>query len=109
MTEISKNLGLVRDEYYSAIAKHPHFVDVVSVWTAERISMRLKGMRMHLSLPYTTAIKDFEDILTCEMLEALEAFTQGDYQHAKQEFAQCAAVCMRAMDICDKEELNGHR
>lgn len=91
------------EEYRNAKKKHPHFVDTMSVWNAERIAWRLKGMREHLALPFTTAIKDFEDILMCEVLEALEAYLNGDYAHARQEFAQCAAVCVRAMEECEKK------
>lgn len=99
----STHLDMVRNEYHHAVEKHPGFVDVMTIWNAERIAWRLKGMREHLKLPDTTAVKDFEDILTCEMLEALEAYELGDYAHAMQEFAQCAAVCVRAMEKCEEK------
>lgn len=98
--DISDYLGMIRHEYFKAQDKHPEFVDVMSIWNAERLSWRLKGMRMQLSLPATTTLKDFEDILKCEMLEALEAYAQGNYKHAMEEFAQCGAFCARAMARC---------
>lgn len=95
-------IELILQELSYAKTKHPEFVKTMTVWNAERISWRLKGMREHLNLPDTTCEKDFEDILHCEVLEFLEAYTHGDYCHAIQELAQCAAVCVRAMEKCEE-------
>lgn len=100
--QVTKFLNMVREELSYAKTKHPEFVKTMTVWNAERTSWRLKGMREHLNLPDTTTVKDFEDILHCEVLEFLEAYTHGDYRHAIQELAQCVAVCIRAMEKCEK-------
>lgn len=40
----------------------------------------------------------FEATINEEILEAIEAQLQGDYQHAYLELAQCGAVIVRAME-----------
>ena len=39
----------------------------------------------------------FEATINEEVLEALEAYLQGDIEHAKQELRQCGAVIVRAL------------
>jgi hypothetical protein len=46
----------------------------------------------------------FTNVLNCEVAEAIQAFAQGDLAHARQELAQCAAVCIRGMEWLEAEE-----
>lgn len=97
-----QKLLMVKLELDQAKRKHPHFVDEVT-------SSRLDDMKKDLSvwrdlLAMTKARKKVcvFVVLRCELAEALEAYLKGDYEHARQEFAQCAAVCVRAMEECEK-------
>lgn len=43
------------------------------------------------------------DLFNEEFYEALNAYQQGDKEHALQELAQCGAVILRIMEKIDKE------
>jgi hypothetical protein len=45
----------------------------------------------------------FADVLQCELDEAFQAYAHGDLAHARQELAQCAAVCIRGMEYIEHE------
>lgn len=50
----------------------------------------------------------FEATINEEILEALEAQLQGDYQHAYEELAQCGAVIIRAMEWIKQHKVGKH-
>lgn len=41
-------------------------------------------------------------------LEAYQAYAHGDLAHARQELAQCAAVCIRGMEYIEAEIAGQH-
>jgi phage repressor protein C with HTH and peptisase S24 domain len=97
-----KHLEMVKHELANAKKKHPHFVNKVTVLRREKVSSWLEQLRTLLECMTQLKQRDVESILECELYEALDAYTEGDYEHAMQEFAQCAAVCIRAMEECKK-------
>ena len=98
----NKHLEMVQQELANAKKKHPHFVHKVTVLRHENVSSWLEQLRTLLECMTQLKQRDVESILECELYEALDAYTTGDYEHAMQEFAQCAAVCIRAMEECKK-------
>ena len=95
--------GMIEREYSNAVTKHPKFCDLLvnnlSNWN------RLEHMQkvVNSEPPYYG-----ENILLEEVAEAFNAYSQGDMEHALQEFAQCGAVVMRCMfyvmEKMDKKE-----
>ena len=80
-------------ELKAAENKHPkfcdHFIDESRVSWADA-EMRIKARN---SQPPEYA----DCVLMEEMAEAFNAYSQGDLEHALQEFAQCGAVVIRCM------------
>ncbi len=97
------NIELVEAELANAKRKHPHFIDHFTNVTAEEASSCLDGLRAFLRTRATFGEVAFQSVLTCEVLEAIEAYTHGDLAHARQELAQCAAVCIRGMEFVEAE------
>lgn len=97
----NKHLEMVQQELTNAKKKHPHFVDEVIFLGHDSTSCWLDQFRIILDNRSMMKVRDVESILICELYEALAAYTECDYEHAMQEFAQCAAVCIRAMEECE--------
>ena len=92
------------DEHKAACSKHPKFCDGVIPpgfdFSVEE--MRWKMWNDEATTHYAC------DLLNEEFYEALNAYQQGDKEHALQEFAQCGAVILRIMETIEKEmESNG--
>lgn len=102
------NLSLVLDELDNAKRKHPKFVDHFTFTTYKTFEPELRGRRSKLEVSKLQGNVMFHDILECEMFEALDAYVHGDLAHARQELAQCAAVCIRAMEYIEKEMEKEH-
>lgn len=97
------NLEMVAAELEAAKKKHPKFVDYFTFTNFTTFEPELQGRRSKLEVSKLQGNVMFHDILECEMFEALDAYANGDLAHAKQELAQCAAVCIRAMEYVDDE------
>lgn len=98
----SKHLDMVRTELSNAKKKHPHFVDAINFLCPSLVITGLELKRNALVAEEKRKHVDVLCVLLCEFYEALEAVVNGDYEHARQELAQCAAVCIRAMEECEK-------
>lgn len=97
------NLEMVEAELASAKSKHPYFVDWFSSLDkciAESFTIRL---RHDLENREKHNAVSFESVLRCEIGEAVEAYAKGELEHARQELAQCAAVCIRGMEYIEAE------
>lgn len=104
------NLSLVLDELENAKRKHPHFVDhfFLSEPLFGLVGFVLDDARRLLKARADAGIVNFEAVLRCEVWEAIEAYEKGDFAHARQELAQCAAVCIRGMEYVEKEMAGQH-
>lgn len=99
--EIDKrHIESIAREYWEAKEKHPKFCDFVvnpnTDWSWLEISQ--KHANDVSAPPYYG-----ENIFLEEFAEAMNAFQQGDKEHALQEFAQCGAVILRIMETIEKE------
>lgn len=99
------NLSLVLDELEKAKRKHPHFVDqfVSSEASAEWFDMEANASRKVLRDAESAGVCQFLHVLSCEWWGAYQAYAHGDLAHARQELAQCAAVCIRGMEYIEDE------
>lgn len=99
---------MIEEEYDKAVAKHPKFCDcfdsmVGSIGDVKIIKNNLEFIRSHNdSLADANKIGAM-NILQEELLEAMEAFAEGDLSHCLQELAQCGAVIIRMMDLVNDE------
>lgn len=101
---INKFMGMVLDELQKAEGKHPKFCDEVIPpgFDFSEDEKRWKKWNDEATTFYAC------DLLNEEFYEALNAYQQGDKEHALQEFAQCGVVIMRIMETIEKEtESNG--
>ena len=89
----------VADALEHAKAEHPKFAQRLFLFgRLEDCSDYLHSFRRELEHEKRTNSTCAKTILTCEALEAEEAFMQGDYKHTLEELAQCGAVIVRMME-----------
>lgn len=97
------NLELVAAELAAAKQKHPFFasalIDPTQPIAWAESERQIKQRNSHG--PVTA-----DNIILEEIAEAFAAAEAGDLAHARQELAQCAAVCIRAMEEVEKEMEN---
>ena len=115
------NLEMVAAELEAAKKKHPKFVDCLVRAYDDNYNIHVKGRRGNkahireardnlqgfrddLKWWQDNKLVDVADILSCEICEAEEAYLTNDFAHARQEFAQCAAVCIRAMEYIQQQQ-----
>ena len=100
---INKFMGMVFNELEKAESKHPKFCDFVvnpkTDWSWLEISQ--KHANDVSAPPYYG-----ENIFLEEFAEAMNAYQQGDKEHALQELAQCGAVILRIMETIENEKTN---
>lgn len=97
-----EQLDMILHEYEKACAKHPNFCDILTVGNLSEIGKALDFVRLENKGPMSNG----NSILSEEILEALEAYKLGEYEHTIQELAQCGAVILRMMDFVIEEKLN---
>lgn len=103
------NISLVLDELENARQKHPLFVHQFQRTDSfADMDQQLRRMRELLAIAVLKEVSDFEDVLICELYEAKSAYAHGDLAHARQELAQCAAVCIRGMEYIEAEIAEQH-
>ena len=98
--EIDKmHIKAIAHEYWAAKEKHPKFCDEVIPpgFDFDGEEKRWKKWNDEAEKHYAT------DIFNEEFFEALNAYQQGDKEHALQELAQCGAVILRIMETITKE------
>lgn len=94
---VDKSVEMALDELRLAFEKHPKFCDKFTQYTLihARYDERV-AKRKNAEAPY------FADrLLEEEICEARTAWLEGDKKHCKQELAQCIAVLLRMMELCD--------
>lgn len=97
------HFGQVLHELAAAKEKHPHFVDRMTYLSDVGADTHLEFMRNHLKLEIEVNDCDMHAVLLCEFYEAMQTYAHGDLAHARQELAQCAAVCIRGMEYIQNE------
>lgn len=94
------NLELVAAELAAAKKKHPHFCDRL---LAPNPPFAWRVSESAIKAHNAQAAPSADCIVMEELSEAFAAVEAGDLAHARQELAQCAAVCIRAMEYIEKE------
>ena len=95
----SPHLAAIADALEHAKAEHPKFAQRLFLFgRLEDCSDYLYSFRRELEHEKRTNSTCAKTILTCESLEAEEAFMQGDYKHTLEKLAQCGAVIVRMME-----------
>jgi len=97
------NLELVAAELEAAKKKHPKFVDRFTHWNKMETRDTLQRCRESLREHKVENSVEPMHVLQCELAETYDAYARGKFAHAVQELAQCAAVCIRAMEYIEKE------
>ena len=95
----SPHLDAIADALEHAKRKHPKFAD--KLFPFKRLvdcQEYLATWRRQLEIEASENRTSAKTVLTCEALEAEEAFMQGDYKHTLEELAQCGAVIVRMME-----------
>jgi hypothetical protein len=87
------------DEHKAACRKHPKFCDelIPPGFDFDEEEKRWKKWNDEAEKHYAA------DLFNEEFYEALNAYQQGDKEHALQELAQCGAVILRMMEVVDAE------
>ena len=97
-----EQLDMILHEYEKACVKHPKFCDVLTTGQLSKIGEALDNARLCNKGPLANG----NMVLQEEILEALEAYKLGEYEHTIQELAQCGAVILRMMDFVIEEKLD---
>lgn len=98
-----ENFALIKKELCNVKAKHPHFIDMFTASNATDSDIRLENRRAILHNRISLGATSFIAVLSCEIEEAINAYAHGELEHARQELAQCAAVCVRGMEYIQAE------
>ena len=94
-------LRCIGKHYVKATQKHPYFCDRLLNYDGDadyhltRIQNALQRTRSALASKEISG----EDVLTCEILEAIEAFYKGDTENAVDECYDAIAVLLRIIDV----------
>lgn len=90
-------------EYQNAIQKHPFFANKITQFTAAEWEAKEAIYKERNDQKEKDGISDWsaDEILCEEVAEALHAAAAGEIEHAKQEFYQVAAVCLRSIDLLE--------
>lgn len=98
------NIAMVLAELDAAKRKHRRFVHVLfGARSRATEEYELTWKRDLLRRRFNAQKSGLEDVLLCEVQEARLAYSEGDLPHARQELAQCAAVCIRAMEMIEEQ------
>jgi hypothetical protein len=101
-------VSAIERHYNHAKEKHPYFCDhkVPSTFIKEQIPESLSFYREYLEKQTKTNNIHWDAVLTCEMLEIMEAICDNDDAHAVEECYDAIAVLMRVIDVLEgRQEL----
>lgn len=96
------HIDAIAYEYLAAKEKHPKFCDEIipPEFDFDEEEKRWKKWNDEATTHYAC------DLFNEEFYEALNAYEQGNKEHALQELAQCGAVILRMMETIEKENTN---
>ena len=95
----SVHIAMIKMEHKNACKKHPKFCD--EFIDESRVSWAESEMRIKAKNSQPPEYADC--VLMEEVAEAFAAYSQGNLEHALQEFAQVGAVSIRCMDYIMKK------
>jgi hypothetical protein len=101
---MNKHIEAIEKALEHAKAKHPHFCDeMCNSHTLGQSRETLKFQREMLKRQVEGGYASAVTILVCELAEAIEAFSRGDYAHCLEELAQVGAVNIRMMEAVEEK------
>lgn len=98
-----RHLVEVNKEYKNAKTKHPFFANKITHFPADEWAFKETIYKERNDQKEKDGISDWfaDEILAEEVAEAFHAAAKGETEHAKQEFYQIAAVCLRCIDLLE--------
>lgn len=97
-------LDMIRNEHRLAVEKHPFFTNRALLTLDEKQAKELLVKELYiLDRRIESGDVSGTRVLKCELAEAQAAYSDGDYDHALVELAQCAAVIVRMMEAVKAE------
>ena len=97
----------IRTHYAHAIEKHPYFCDKITHLSGSSADAHLDLQRESLSIEEHIGDVEAVDIIQCELLEAVQAYTHKDAAHAVEELYDCVAVLLRTIDVLEGRQKLG--
>ena len=94
---VGDNVEMMLDELREAYQKHPNFCDDFTQQTLIRTMHEERVAKRKNEGPFFADL-----VLLEEVAEARTAWLEGDKKHCKRELAQCGAVVLRMMALCDE-------
>lgn len=97
-------LDMIRNEHRLAVEKHPFFAhEIIDDSDRTNAEYNLSNFRNCLRRDTENGKISSMAVLVCEVFEFVQAYSDGDLDHALVELAQCGAVIMRMMEMVEKE------
>lgn len=93
--------------YDHAREKHPYFCDLITSLSPVEADTHLGIYRSLLEAEIKASKVEARTVLNCEICEALQAYTYGDFSQAIEELYDCAAVLLRTIDVMEGRQKLG--
>ena len=118
-TEETCHISNILKHYAHAREKHPYFCDKIAPVDLDKedkegladyresVKRRLSDMRSDIEVLIKKGDLNWNDLALCELWEVDEAIANGDTAHAVEEFCDCIAVCLRAIDVLEGRQKLG--
>jgi hypothetical protein len=97
----------IKEHYNHAKQKHPYFCDKLSYSDKDSIDSFLCTSRTILKNAIKCGCVSFNDVLICEMNEALKEIIDGNNERAIEELLDMIAVCLRGIDVLEGRQSLG--
>ncbi len=105
---MNKHIEEIEKALEHAKAKHPFFAHrVFQTCGVAYASRRLREIREELDDCKNNDNVNGGMVLDCELAEAQEAYSRGDYAHCLEELAQVGAVNIRMMEAVEEKMKGG--
>ncbi len=99
----------IAEHYNHAREKHPDFAtDLFNETDPKCATFELERARRNLETTESAGCVIAETVLNCEICEAIQAFTDGDKDHAVEECYDAIAVLLRIVDVIEGRQKLGN-
>ncbi|MCK9571600.1 hypothetical protein M0R72_21800 [Candidatus Pacearchaeota archaeon] len=100
---MNKHIEAIEKALEHAKSKHPFFAHAAMAgWSKPDSAECLSSARAQLKTTTTAKMVSGMDVFACEIAEAQEAYSRGDYAHCLEELAQVGAVNIRMMEAVEE-------
>lgn len=98
----------IREHYEHAKEKHPYFCNALTYYTKSGVSHFLSIMRDEIKVGIETDTLGCQDVLNCEVAEALKEIVYGNTSAAIEECYDAIAVLLRVVDVLEGRQVLGN-